>query len=60
MLDHFTTLCMKGLNGNELGEYASIYANINQLQKQLFTGKKITTLQILENSHENHCGGLLF
>ena len=30
------------LNGNELEKYASIYANIDQLQKQLFTGNGMT------------------
>ena len=48
------------LNGNEWGIYASIYANIDLLQKQLFTGKGMTVLQILENSQENNRGGVLF
>ena len=38
------------LNGNELEKYARIYANIAELQKQLFTGNKMTVLQILKNS----------
>ena len=33
-------------------KYASICANINQLQKQLFVGKGMTALQILENSQK--------
>ena len=48
------------LSGNELEEYASICANINQIQKQLFIAKRITALQISENSQENNCGGELF
>ena len=48
------------LNGNELEEYASIYANINQLEKQLFTGNEMTVLQILENSQESNRGAVLF
>ena len=42
------------LNGDELEKYASIYANIDQLQKQLYTGNRMTVLQILENSHESN------
>ena len=38
------------LNGNELEKYTSIYANIDELQKQLFMGNKMTVLQILKNS----------
>ena len=48
------------LNGNELEKYANICANIDQLQKQLFTGNRMTVLQILENSQERNCGRVLF
>ena len=30
-----------------------------QIQKQLFTGNGMTVLQILENSQESNCGGVL-
>ena len=36
--------------GNELKKYASISANIDYLQNQLFTSNRITALQILKNS----------
>ena len=39
-----------GLNENELEKYASIYAKTDKLQNQLFTGNRMTVLQILENS----------
>ena len=48
------------LNRNELGEYASICANTDQFQKQFFTCKKITVLQISENFQESNSGGILF
>ena len=48
------------LNGNELGEYASVYPNIDQLPKQQFTGKRITVLQISEKSQENNNRRVLF
>ena len=38
-----------GLNENELEKYASIYAKTDKLQNQLFTGNRMTVLQILEN-----------
>ena len=44
----------RDLNGNELNKYASIYANIDELHKQLFTGKEIIVLHILENSQESN------
>ena len=48
------------LYGNELEKYKGIYANIDLLQKQLFTGNRITVLQILENYQESNNGGVLF
>ena len=48
------------LSGNELEKYASIYAIIGFLQKQLFTSNGMTVLQILENSQEINCGRVLF
>ena len=47
------------LNGYGLEKYASIYANIDILQKQLFTGNRMTVPQILESSQENNCGRVL-
>ena len=47
------------LNRNELGECLGMYANIDQLQKKLFTGKKNYVLQISENSQEKSRGGVL-
>ena len=41
-------------------EYASIYANIDELQKQLLIGKRITVLQISKNFQESKCSGVLF
>ena len=44
----------------ELEKCASIFANTDLLQKQLFTGRRMTVLQILENSQESNCSGILF
>ena len=46
-------------NENELGEYASIYAHIDQLQKQRITCKRMTVLHIQENFLKNNRGGFL-
>ena len=46
-------------NGNELGEYTSIYAHIDQLQKQRVTCKRMTVLHIQENFQKNNRGGFL-
>ena len=48
------------LNGNELEKYVSIYANIDSLQKQLFSGNGMTILLISENSQESTRDGVLF
>ena len=48
------------LNGNELEKYASIYVNIDQLQKQLFAGNGMTLLQILEKLQESNRSEVLF
>ena len=37
---------------------ASIYANTDQLQKQLFTGNEMTVIQISENPQESSGGGV--
>ena len=48
------------LNGNELEKYASIYVNIDQLQRQLFADNGMTLLQILEKLQETNRSGVLF
>ena len=48
------------LNGNELEKYASIYVNIDQLQRQLFADNRMTLLQILEKLQETNRSGVLF
>ena len=47
------------LNRNELENYASIYANIDSLQKQLFTVNGMIVLQILEDAKESDRGKVL-
>ena len=54
------TVRLTDLNGNEWEKYASIYVNIDWLQKQLFTGMGMTVLQVLEYSKEISRGGVLF
>ena len=54
------TVRLTDLNGNEWEKHASIYVNIDWLQKQLFTGMGMTVLQVLEYSKEISRGGVLF